>query len=140
MWLRLIDKQNFVSPAIHIQHDHEEFLKVVYEWREKVWALLENDPEVSGMPLGRLDAGTCMFDLIRHLGEYYIKTDPSGRTHVWACLTLEDQPLAKENRAYVEDMGNELVEIKTYSVDVGEKTYVGSLSMDSRLMDMQEEL
>jgi hypothetical protein len=114
MWLRLIDKQNFVSPCIHIQHDHEEFLKVVYEWREKVWDFLDSDPKMDGTPLGRLDAGTCMFDLIRYLGEYYIKTDPFGRTHVWACLLVEDQPLKKENRTPIEDGGNTIVEIKTY--------------------------
>ncbi len=114
MYLRLIDKNNFVSGTLHIQHDEEEFLSEIEKWKQGLLKWVEEDAQRDGMPLGRLDAGTCMIDLIRHLSEYYILTTPRCGGRVWATLKLEDFPKDKSLRgSCVEDTEN-IVEIKTY--------------------------
>jgi len=48
--------------------------------------------------------------------------------------------ITNDNGPYISCTPPRNVNYVRISVDVGEKTYVGSLSMDSRLIDMQEEL
>lgn len=113
-YIRLIDKDNFVSTPLHIQHDEDEFLAEIEKWKQSLLEWVKEDPLRDGMPLGRLDAGTCMIDLIRYLADYYSKTTPNCGGRVWATLKLEDFPKKKELRGTsIEDTEN-IVEIKTY--------------------------
>lgn len=114
MYIRLIDKDNFVSGTLHIQHDKEEFLAEIEKWRQGLLKWVKEEEDRDGMPLGRLDAGTCMIDMLKHLHEYYILTTPNCGGRVWATLKLEDFPKDKRLRGpSIEDTEN-IVEIKTY--------------------------
>ena len=113
-YLRLIDKNNWVSPILHIHHDSEEFLKEVYKWREGLWKWVAEEPHRDGMPLGRLEAGICMIDLLANLHTYYIKTTPKCGGKVWATLQLIDTPKRKEHRGKDIEDTEEVIEIKTY--------------------------
>lgn len=113
IFIRLIDKDMFVSPILHIHHDEEEFLKEIESWKKGLLEWVKEDPRRDGMPLGRLDAGTCMIDLLRHLVEYYIKTTPNCGGRVWATLKLIDQPKNKSLRID-EERSADVIEIKTY--------------------------
>ena len=110
MWFRLIDKDGFVSPLVHIQHDEEEFLGVVDKWKKELHEWIKEDSHRAGMPLGRLDAGTCLFDLVRYLGNYYVESTPNCAGRVWATLKIEDFPKDEKLRVAI----HEVLEIKTY--------------------------
>jgi len=116
MYIRLIDKDNFVSNTLHIQHDEDEFLAEIEKWKHGLleWVKKQGERSKVGMPLARLDAGTCMIDLIRHLAEYYINTTPHCDGRVWATLKLEDFPKDKELRSFDIEEAVSIVEIKTY--------------------------
>lgn len=114
MYIRLVDKNNWVSVPIHIHSDEKEFLVQVYKWRKELWQWISDNPKAKGMPLGRLDAGTCMFDLIRYLGKYYIENTPDCEGRVWATLKLEDFPKDKNLRGVEIEDQITIMEIKTY--------------------------
>jgi len=114
MYLRLIDKNKFVSPILYIHGDEEEFMGEVKRWKENLMQWIENNPEMNRTPLGRLDAGVCMIDLIRHLSKYYIETSPHCKGKVIATLKLDEYPKFRSERT--EDMVD-VVEIKTYEIN-----------------------
>ncbi|HLD90812.1 MAG TPA: hypothetical protein VI911_07360 [Patescibacteria group bacterium] len=83
LYIRVVDKANFKSPILRIHNDDEEFIKVIYKWRDDllVWAAV---PGNKGLPLGVIDAHTAMVDLLRELTAYYVATDlhKTGRIHM----------------------------------------------------------
>jgi len=114
MYLRLIDKGNFVSPILYIHADEEEFMGEVKRWKENMLQWIKNNPEMDCTPLGRLDAGVCMIDLLQHLAKYYVETIPGCKGKVISTLKLDEHPKAKELRSgNTEDMES-IIEIKTY--------------------------
>ena len=117
MYIRLIDERNFVSPFLDIHNDEEEFLKVIYEWRQKVWDWRAARPYADGLPLGRLDAGTCFLDMLRYLGEYYIKEDVLDyyKGHVYTTLKVETCPKDPKLRGESIEESEDFLEIKTWT-------------------------
>ena len=111
MYIRLIDKGGWRSPIFHIHSDEEEFLQQIEVWKKEIHQIHKDYPHMDGLPLGRMDAGTCMFDLIRHLGNYYVESTPLSfipKGHVYSCLKLiEDK---EEETLKHEDV----LEIKTW--------------------------
>ena len=109
MLIRLVDKDNFKSPVIRIHADGEEFMEQIELWKKEIHKIHDEYPHMDGLPLGRMDAGTCMFDLIRHLGNYYVESTPLSfvpKGHVYSCLKLLET---------IEKFDDEdITEIKTY--------------------------
>ena len=103
MYIRLIDKQKFTSPVLYIHNDEKEFLHEIESWRKDLLDWVDS-LDWDGMPLARLEAETCMVDLLRHLTEYYVRSRPNcgGRIHA----TLKLLPGIPENEV--------IKEIKTY--------------------------
>lgn len=73
MYVQLIDKHNFTSPILYIHCDKDEFMGQIEKWKTDLLQWIEENPEVKGLPLGRLEPNICMTDLIRHLTSYYAK-------------------------------------------------------------------
>jgi hypothetical protein len=109
MYLQLKDKDGYLSPILRIHQDSEEFLAEVHKWRDGLFRWIEEDERRKGMPLGRLEPGTCMIDLLRHLTEYYKETTPNCGGRVWATLKL------LECKDYNEwQTAEDIIEIKLY--------------------------
>ena len=110
MYIQLIDKDGFLSSVLYIHSDYDEFRAEIDNWKQNLLAIVKSNKYVDGLPLGRLEAQTCMVDLIRHLGNYYVESTPLSFVepgNVWSCLKLADQDEVLE-------YGNSIVEIKTY--------------------------
>lgn len=115
MYIRLIDRRHFVSSILYIHHDEDEFLAEIYKWRAGLWAWVKEDPlRRDDMPLGRLEAGTCMIDLLVHLHKYYVETTPNCGGRIIGSLSLERFPKAIHLRTPDIESTEDIVEIKTY--------------------------
>lgn len=111
MYIILIDEHGFTSPALSIHSDHDEFLVEVEKWKKDLHETIKANKYVNGLPLGRLEASTCMVDLVRHLANYYVESTPLSFVepgNVWSCLRLVN------NRADLKEIADEVVVIKTY--------------------------
>jgi hypothetical protein len=91
MLIQLIDKDGWRSPVLYIHSDEDEFMEQINLWLQEVRQIIKDYPSVDGLPLGRLDPETCMFDLARHLGNYYVESTPlsfAPAGHVYGCLKI----------------------------------------------------
>jgi len=113
MYIRLIDKHDFVSTTLYIHNDEDEFLAQIEEWKKHLHLWLHCNPKMEGTPLGRLDAGACMIDMIRYLSDYFVRTTPNCCGKVMGGLKLEDYPKKEELRHNIES-SEDIIEIKTY--------------------------
>ena len=73
MYIQLVDEHNSKSPLLYIHADEDEFMAEIEEWRQDLFKWAKN-PEVRGLPLGRLEANTCIVDLMRHLTAFYVES------------------------------------------------------------------
>ena len=73
MYVVLVDKDGFESPALYIHCDEEEFLAEIEKWKADLLTFVRTTLG-PGMPLTRLEAETCMLDLVGHLVQYYKDT------------------------------------------------------------------
>ncbi len=105
MFLRLIDKDGWKSPVLYIHGDEKEFIKEIEKWKKDTLEWVKNS-DFDGTPLCRLDANTCMVDLLRHLTNYYIKSTPNCEGRIIMTLRLFDEADVSE--------GDDIIEIKTY--------------------------
>jgi len=90
MFIRLVDKDNFKSPALYIHSGEKEFLKVIKEWHSWLLYWIDKNPDMKGMPLGRLNPGTAVVDLLRVLTQYYVNSSPESQGRAYATLSLEE--------------------------------------------------
>ena len=91
MNIQLVDKDGFKSPILYIHADEDEFMEQINLWLQQVRKTIVDYPKLDGLPFGRLDPSTCMVDLIRHLGNYYVENTPlsfASVGHVYSCLRL----------------------------------------------------
>ena len=110
MYIQLIDEHGFLSSVLYIHSDEEEFLEEIDNWKKNLLAIIKDNKHSNGLPLGRLEAQTCMVDLIRHLANYYVESTPLSFIppgNVWSCLKLADQNEVLE-------YGEPITQIKTY--------------------------
>jgi len=104
MFVRLVDKDNWKSPVLYIHSDEKEFMVEIEKWKKDLleWvASLDYD----NTPLARLDANTCIVDLLRHITDYHVRTTPGCGGRIRATLRLFDESYAD---------GDDIIEIKTY--------------------------
>ena len=74
MYIQLIDKDGFKSSVLNIfPNAEEEFLTKITLWKEEL-LLWSKEKGFRGTPLGRLEAQTCMVDLIHYLTKYFVKS------------------------------------------------------------------
>ena len=102
MYIQLVDKDGFKSPILYIHADEDEFMAQIEIWRKQIQKVIAEYPHVDGLPLGRLEPATCMMDLIRHLGNYYVENTPLSFVpvgHVYGCLRIlnEEEVLKYDN-------------------------------------------
>ena len=110
MYIQLVDRDGFLSEVLYIHSDKDEFMTEVNNWKKNLLDIIKTNKYTNGLPLGRLEAQTCMVDLIRHLGNYYVESTPLSfipAGNVWSCLKL-----ASQNE--VLEYGEPIIEIKTY--------------------------
>lgn len=105
MFVRLIDKDGWKSPILYIHNDIDEFIREIEKWKAELLKWAKNTG-FKGTPLGRLDANSCIVDLLRHLTEYYVKTTPNCEGRIFMTLRLF-------NESYLTE-GDIVKEIKTY--------------------------
>jgi len=107
MFIQLIDKDGFKSPVLYIHSDEDEFMAQINLWLQQVYETIDSYPTLDGLPFGRLDPNTCMVDLIRHLGNYYVESTPISFAvpgHVYSCLRLWNE----------EDVDDEIIQINLH--------------------------
>jgi len=108
MFIQLIDKNGDKSPFLYIHHDYKEFLNEIEKWRQDLIQWRKNNPLDDGTPLGRGDVSTCIVDLLRHLTEYYVKTDAHNKGRITNTLCLystEDIDKEDENITIIKTYG-----------------------------------
>ncbi|KKN28304.1 hypothetical protein LCGC14_0855400 [marine sediment metagenome] len=105
MFLRLIDKDGWRSPVLYIHSDEKQFMEEIEKWKKDLLEWVKNST-FRGTPLCRLDANTCIVDLLRHLTNYYTESTPNCEGRIIMTLRLFDN-------AYI-DEGDVVIEIKTY--------------------------
>ena len=104
MFVRLIDEHGFKSPVLDIHNDEEEFMEQIEMWKMNLLIWVKKTT-LTGMPLGRLEANTCIVDLLRHLTSYYVLSSPLCEGRITMTFRLVDDDYAD---------GSEIIEIKTY--------------------------
>ena len=106
MFIQLIDKNGDKSPVLYIHSDVEEFIGEINNWALDLIQWRKDNPLEDGTPLWRGDASTCVVDLLRHLTEYYVKTDAHNKGRIVATLRLySDEDIDKDD---------EIIIIRTY--------------------------
>lgn len=104
MFIRLVDKDGLKSPILSIHCDEKELLGQIESWKEDllIWS---KRTTLTHTPLGRLEADTCIIDLLRHITSYYLISTPHCEGKITSTLSLVDE-------SYV--AGSEILEMKTY--------------------------
>lgn len=114
MYIQLVDKHGSESPLLYIHSDHEEFMAEINKWKGGLLEWAKQDI-VRGLPLGRLEASTCMVDLLHHLTGYFVECAKNDlakyeyfQNRITNCLRLL-------NSDYLDSVDeDEVVKIKTY--------------------------